>query len=80
MDQQINVDLILEKIENLSQNFKNHTAENKNSNNLILEQVKRTNGRVTQLEKWRYLITGGLLLLSIIVSFIATKVTIGFVS
>ena len=39
-------------------------------NERIERQTIKTNGRVTALEKWRWIISGGLLLLSVMTGFI----------
>ncbi len=58
--QEIDNDVLLERINNLiDTNSKDHKV--------LIEQTTRTNGRVTKLEAWRNIITGGLLILNVVV-------------
>ena len=43
----------------------------------ILAQVRRTNGRVSSLENWRWFITGGVAVISIIIVPIIVKLISG---
>ena len=52
--------------------------ENEANHMTMEEQVRKTNGRVTDLERWSWFIKGGLVLLGIIVGLIGIKLTISF--
>lgn len=43
-----------------------HFNEIKGTLNDIKQQVVKTNGRVNSLEKWRYIVTGGIVVLAAI--------------
>ncbi len=49
---------------------------NNTSHDRIEAQVKKTNGRVSDLEKWKYGISGALALMGVIVGFLGFKLTI----
>lgn len=65
------VDLILTEIRGLykthSEEDNHHFSDMKESINELTEHVKKTNGRVSSLEKWQAYITGGMTVLTIIV-------------
>lgn len=42
-------------------------ADNKETLQAILSQTQKTNGRVSSLENWKWMIVGGLMVVSIIV-------------
>jgi hypothetical protein len=53
-------DVIIERLENL-------LRENSEEHKSILDQVKKTNGSVADIQKWRYLLTGGFIVSNIII-------------
>jgi hypothetical protein len=56
-----------EKLDNLITYNKEFHAENKESHEVILEQVKKTNGSVADIQQWRERITGGAAVVSVII-------------
>ncbi|MFA7367914.1 MAG: hypothetical protein WC008_06340, partial [Bacilli bacterium] len=50
--------------------------ENEKAHSAVLEQAIKTNGRVRSLEKWKYTISGALIIISIILSVISFKIII----
>lgn len=54
-------------LENLSKNFDDFRLENKEDHESIKEAQAHTNGNVTELQKWRFFITGGLGVLTVLV-------------
>ena len=54
-------------IENISENVNGYNSENTETHNILFKELKETNYRILGLEKWRYLITGGLGVLTAII-------------
>ena len=50
--------------------------ENEKAHSAVLTQAIKTNGRVRSLEKWKYTISGALIIISIILSVISFKIII----
>lgn len=67
-----NINLKLEALHNLTKEIKGETGE-------IKKDVKLTNGRVLELERWKMLITGGVATLSFIVAVILLPLILLFV-
>lgn len=65
--QEVDNDVLLERINNLIETTRVNTLNNKEDHEKILVQTTKTNGRVTKLEAWRNIITGGLLILNVVV-------------
>ena len=55
-----NLKVIIERLNNL-------VEENKEEHKKILEQTTKTNGTVADIQKWRFLITGGLIVSNAII-------------
>lgn len=53
-------DVIIERLDNF-------IKVNKEQHDSILEQVTKTNGSVAGIQKWRYMITGGIIISNIII-------------
>ena len=53
-------DVIIERLDNFIE-------VNKEQHDSILEQVTKTNGSVAGIQKWRYMITGGIIISNIII-------------
>jgi|HubBroStandDraft_3_1064219.scaffolds.fasta_scaffold37794_5 hypothetical protein len=51
--------------------MRNH-SDNQRVMSGILDQVTRTNGRVSALEKWKWMMTGALGLISFVLTILAT--------
>lgn len=58
MEQSINV--VVERLDNF-------IRENKEEHKALLEQTTKTNGSVAEIQKWRYLVTGGFIVSNIII-------------
>jgi hypothetical protein len=68
-----NLEVIIERIANLrEENAKEHAT--------ILAQTTKTNGTVADLVKWRYLITGALIIMNIVLVPIIIAVSIKFIT
>jgi hypothetical protein len=66
-----NLEVIIERLTNFQQaNAEDHSA--------ILEQVKRTNGSVADIQRWRYMITGALIIMNIIIMPVAIAIITKF--
>lgn len=50
----------------MNQKIDDLLKDNKEAHDKILEQVKKTNGSVAEIQKWRYLINGGLIVMNIL--------------
>ena len=59
----------MKKITNevLCERLENFFRENKNDHEQIIAQTTKTNGSVSSLQKWRYQITGALVVLNIFI-------------
>jgi len=59
----------MKKITNevLCERLENFFRENKNDHEQIITQTTKTNGSVASLQKWRYQITGALIVLNIFI-------------
>jgi len=59
----------MKKITNevLCERLENFFRENKNDHEQIITQTTKTNGSVASLQKWRYQITGALVVLNIFI-------------
>ena len=66
-----NLAVIVERLTNIQD-------ENTKEHSLIFEQVKKINGTVADLSKWRYLITGALIIMNIVFIPIILAVIIQF--
>lgn len=66
-----NLAVVIERLSNIQ-------AENSREHATIIEQVKRTNSTVADLVKWRYIITGALILMNIFVAPVIVAVLIKF--
>lgn len=66
-----------QSIDVLCERMENFFRENKEEHTQIIEQTTKTNGSVKDLQKWRYQITGGIIVLNIflvpIVLFLVIK-------
>jgi hypothetical protein len=66
-----NLEVIIERLTNFQQ-------ANAEDHNAILEQVKRTNGSVADIQRWRYMITGALIIMNIIIMPVAIAIITKF--
>lgn len=72
-----------EATENLAvviERLKNFQEENKTQFCTLYEQVKHTNGSVAEIQKWRYLITGALIIMNLFAVPIIVAIVIKFVA
>jgi hypothetical protein len=53
--------------ETLNERLNNFFRENKEDHNEIIKQTTKTNGTVQDLQRWRYTMTGGLLVLNLFI-------------
>lgn len=67
----INLAVIVERI-------KNFQEENKQQFCTLFEQVKKTNGSVADIQKWRFMITGALVIMNIILVPVIVSILIKF--
>jgi len=51
----------------LCERLENFFRENKGDHEMIIAQTTKTNGSVASLQKWRYQITGGMIVLNIFI-------------
>jgi len=74
------LEVLDEKLDGLIELLAEKERTNIKNHETILAQVTKTNGRVTQLEKWRYTIAGGFLVVTFLLSFLSFKVvfSVGF--
>jgi hypothetical protein len=64
MDKDTNQDITLAV---LNEKFENFLVSNNKDHAEIIKQTTSTNGKVADLNKWRYIITGGLIFSNIII-------------
>lgn len=67
-----NLGVIVERLTNIE-------LENAREHSTIIDQVKRTNGTIADIQKWRYTTNGALILLNIMVVPVIIAVIIKFV-
>jgi hypothetical protein len=66
------IGIVIERLDNLkSDNAQEHKA--------ILDQVLKTNGAVADIQKWRYLITGALVIMNIFIVPIIVAVVVKYI-
>ena len=51
-------------IENMNENMEKHIDANTGTHEILFSELKETNGRESGLEKWRYIMVGGLTVLT----------------
>ena len=64
--------LILYRLEQQDKASSDFRDEVRGSLTRVVDLVTKTNGRVSKLEMWRYICTGGLLMLSFIIGWYVT--------
>ena len=67
-----NLEVIIERLDNLK-------SDNTQEHSQIFEQVKKTNGAVAEIQKWRYLINGALLVMNAILVPVIVAVIVKFI-
>ena len=55
------------QLHNIDSNLEKHIETNTETHRILFTELKETNGRVSGLEKWRFIAMGGLMVLSAIV-------------
>lgn len=68
-----NIDVVIERLNNL-------LKENKEEHESILAQVTKTNGSVADIQKWRYILTGAIIIMNVFLVPIIIAVTISFIT
>jgi hypothetical protein len=68
----MNEEVILERLNNL-------INDNKEEHKSILAQVTKTNGSVADIQRWRYIATGVILLMNVLILPIILAVVIQYV-
>lgn len=64
--------MILYRLDQQDKSDGEFRLEVKQSISKVLDQCVKTNGRVSSLEKWRYTITGALIVISLIIGWVVT--------
>lgn len=72
MMEQDNIGIIIERLENLK-------TSNNTEHKAILDQTTKTNGTVADIQRWRFIATGSLLILNALVLPIIIAVVIKFI-
>jgi len=70
--EQNSIGIVIERLDN----FKTDNAQ---EHKAILEQVKKMNGSIAEIQKWRFLTTGALIIMNIFIVPIILAVVIKFV-
>lgn len=68
-----NIDVVIERLNNL-------LKENKEEHESILAQVTKTNGSVADIQKWRYILTGAIIIMNVFLVPIIVAITLSFIT
>ena len=68
----VNLEVIIERLDNIK-------SDNAQEHSQIFEQVKKTNGVVADIQKWRYLVSGALILMNAILVPVIVAVIVKFI-
>ena len=63
---EINYDVLVERLEGITNLINERFSENDRSHNTILIQTTKTNGRVTKLEDWKNRMIGAIIIMNIV--------------
>ena len=57
--------VIIERLDNLKKDNEEFKEDNKREHEKILTQTTKTNGQVADIQRWRYIVTGAIIIMNV---------------
>ena len=71
--------VIIERLDNLKRDNEEFKADNKREHEMILSQTTKTNGTVADIQRWRYIMTGAIIIMNVFLVPIIVSIAIKYI-